>query len=156
MQSIPTGVLTIRPPPTEAVLATTDSTFGTKVAVTVRGASIVVWQDASAQSPPNVRKTDVVPGCGCSVTRAPDVKRAEHVPLTVPADSAQSMPPGVDMTRPLPVPLPETVRATVFVGSVMRVGTAFLSPEQAEIAAAATSADRTCRVRRRAERPVVA
>lgn len=41
-QSMPAGVLTMRPPPVEAVLATTDRTFGTNVAVTLRGASIVV------------------------------------------------------------------------------------------------------------------
>jgi len=41
-QSIPAGVLTIRPPPTEPAFATTERKFGTNVAVTVRGASIVV------------------------------------------------------------------------------------------------------------------
>ena len=42
IQSMPAGALTILPPPTEPALATTDRKFGTNVAVTRRGASIVV------------------------------------------------------------------------------------------------------------------
>ena len=42
VQSIPAGVLTIRPLPSDAALAITERKFGTKVAVTVRGDSIAV------------------------------------------------------------------------------------------------------------------
>jgi hypothetical protein len=41
-QSMPAGVLTMRPPPTDVALAITDRKFGTKVAVIARGVSIVV------------------------------------------------------------------------------------------------------------------
>ena len=78
------------------------------------------------------------------MTTVPAGNRAEHVPLTAPAESAQAMPAGVDITRPLPVPLPETVSAMEAAGSLNPVGADFF-PEQAESAAAATAADRMCR-----------
>ena len=143
---MPAGELTTRPLPTEPALPITDRKFGTKVAVTVRGTSIAVWQVESAQSPPNARKTDVTPGCVCNDTRVPAVNRAVHVPLTAPALNAQSMPAGIDTTRPLPVPLPDTDNATLCIdGPVIGAGDDPLPPEQAESALAATAADRSCR-----------
>jgi len=58
------------------------------------------------------------------------------------------MPDGAEVTRPLPVPLPVTLSATDCVGSVIGTGPDFPPPEQAESAAAATSADASCRVTR--------
>ena len=145
-QSMPAGKLTTRPPPRDAACATTDSRFGTKVAVTTRGASIVVWQVASAQSPLNATKTEVGDGTVSSVTTVPALKRAVHAPLAAPALMSQSMPAGVDITVPLPVPLPDTDSATVFAaGSVMGAAFSDPPPEQAEITVTATTADRTCR-----------
>jgi hypothetical protein len=145
-QSMPAGELTTRPPPREPACATTDSRFGTKVAVTILGASMVVWQVARAQSPLKATKTEVGDGTVWSVTTVPALKRAVHVPLAAPALMSQSIPVGVDITLPLPLPLPDTDSATVLVtGSVMAAAFLEPPPEQADIAVAARTADRTCR-----------
>lgn len=147
MQSMPAGVLTTRPPPADVTCATTDNTFCTNVAVTTRGACIVVWQADCAQSPLNAMKTEVSDGTVSSVTTVPGVKFAVQVPLAAPAFIAQSMPAGEETTEPLPVPLPDTESATrCGVGSVIATGDFEPPPEQAESAATATPAVRTCRV----------
>ena len=147
MQSMPAGELTTRPPPADVTCATTDSIFGTNVAITTRGACIVVWQADCAQSPLNAMKTEVSDGTVSSVTTVPGAKFAVQVPVAAPAFIAQSMPAGEETTEPLPVPLPDTESATrCGVGSVIATGDFEPPPEQAESAATATPAVRTCRV----------
>jgi len=141
---MPAGVLVSRPLPLDAPFASTDSMFGTNVAVTVRGASIVASHAACEQSPLNATKTDVPAGSGCRMTRVPSAKRAVQVPEGLPAESVQSMPPGRDTMRPLPVPLPLTERVTGAGTSVTRVGVDF-GPEQAESTETAATAVRNCR-----------
>ena len=88
------------------------------------------------------------PGSVCNVTTVPGVNRAVHDPLAAPADTAQSIPVGEEIMRPLPEPLPDTESATVgAAGSVTRDGVALSPPppEQAESAVTATTAVRTCR-----------
>jgi hypothetical protein len=78
------------------------------------------------------------------VTTVPGANRAEHAPTPAPGVTVQSMPAGADVTRPLPFPLPATLRATTSATGSTGVPLPFL--EQAESAATARTAVRSCRV----------
>jgi hypothetical protein len=99
-------------------------------------------------------------GSVLSVTVLPSENFARQLPVTAPAESVQSIPAGVETTRPLPAPLPLTVIETVpLTGSVTLAGDFLEQPTQAETAHAARSADRNCRAitsrNRRADAKIV-
>src|SRR5215475_1107636 len=95
------------PPGFVAWTVTVRVTIRTNVAVTDLGALIVTVQEllCPLQSPPQPMKTELVSAVAVSVTVVPVLNPAEQaVPQLIPA--------GLDTTRPLPVPLAETVKGT--------------------------------------------
>jgi len=151
LHAMPSGTLVTDPDPVPkpATLSVPGAIGIRNVASTVRCPFIVTAHGFPVQLPPHAWNTAPADASWASETAVPTGKIVLHdpVPGAVPF-RRQSMPAGVDMTRPLPDPLPATVNATVVVtGSVRRVIVVLLSPppEQAENAVTATTADKNCR-----------
>src|SRR5262249_28729917 len=96
-QSIPGGFEVTAPSPTPA-LTTVSALSDSKVAVTECGTVIVnVQVPVPAQSPDQPVNVDPAAGLAVSVTDVPWAKECVHV-------APQSMPVGVDVTEPVPLP----------------------------------------------------
>ena len=102
---MPTGLLVTVPPPVPAFVTVTWSGSSVNVAVTERAALIETVQvtEAPLQAPLQPVKLEPAAATAVSVTVAPFVKSLSQV-------MPQSMPAGLLVTEPLPVPAFATVR----------------------------------------------
>ncbi|HET7229072.1 MAG TPA: hypothetical protein VFJ16_03685 [Longimicrobium sp.] len=85
-------------------------TSAVKAAVTLRVRIIVTWQvPVPVQSPDHPANALGPAAVGFNVTSVPAANDAVQVPLALPPLMVQLIPPGLDVTVPLPVPPPITV-----------------------------------------------
>ena len=81
-----------------------------KLAVTLRDWVILTVQlPVPLQAPDHPLKECPLAGVAVSVTLVPLAKLVLHVPLVLPAEMEQLIPLGLDVTDPVPVPLPPRV-----------------------------------------------
>src|SRR3954451_9376811 len=108
-QSIPAGLELTDPVPVPSVETFRVSVFRANVAVTERAWSMVTGQVPVPEQPAPVQpvKSEPVSGVAVSVTDVPKAKSCVHV-------APQSIPAGLELTDPVPVPSVETFRVSVF------------------------------------------
>jgi hypothetical protein len=109
---MPTGADVTVPLPEPAIDTLSVAVVATpKVAVTVADAVSVTWHaPAPEQAPLQPENEEPPEGLAVSVTCAPCVNEALHVPEEAPPEREQEIPAGFDVTVPAPTPLSETVR----------------------------------------------
>jgi hypothetical protein len=107
-QVIPAGLELTEPVPVPVLDTVSVGVFKVKVAVTERAASIVTTQVPVPEqpAPDQAVKSELTVGVAVRVTTAPSPKAVEHV-------APQSIPAGLEVTEPVPVPVFDTSKVCV-------------------------------------------
>src|ERR1051325_10456926 len=99
---MPVGLELTEPLPVPSTVTSSVFVFSVNVAVTECAASIVTTQSPVPEhpAPDQPAKSELVSGVAVSVTTVPWAKACEHV-------APQSIPAGLELTDPVPVPFAE-------------------------------------------------